>query len=74
VRQLLNVAYATRAAGLDEQELRTLDEQIGMAEDPEELAKEALRAHQEAQGMTFSDEPDPESALNEEAGIEIEYG
>jgi hypothetical protein len=73
VRQLLNVAYAARAAGLDAGELRSLDEQIGMAEDPEELAKEALTAHQEAMGMTFDDEPDPETALNEEAGIDISY-
>jgi hypothetical protein len=71
MRQLCNVAYATRAEGLDAEELERLDEQIGMKEDPEEIAKEALRAHQEAMGLTFNDEIVPP---DEEANLDIDYG
>lgn len=73
MRQLCNAAYAIRADGLDAEETLALDEAIGMAVDPEEVAKEALAAHQEAMGMTFGEEPDPETALNEEAGLDISY-
>jgi hypothetical protein len=47
------VAYSIRAEGLDERELEALDIEIGMTEDPADEAREALRAHQEAQGMRF---------------------
>jgi hypothetical protein len=71
VRQLCNAAYAIRAEGLDAEETLALDEAIGMAVDPEEAAKEALAAHQEAMGMTFGDEAVPPDL---EAGIDISYG
>jgi hypothetical protein len=70
VRQLCNAAYAIRADGLDAEEVLRLDEQIGMAVDPEETAKEALAAHQKAQGMVFDDEAVPPDL---EAGIDISY-
>lgn len=43
--------------GMDEAEVTRFDEEIGMARNPEEEAKKALAAHQEAAGMTF-DDPD----------------
>ena len=45
--------------GMDEEQVRRFDEEIGMARNPDEEAKKALRAHQEAAGMEFSD-PDAE--------------
>jgi hypothetical protein len=71
VRQLCNAAYAIRADGLDAEEVQRLDEQIGMAVDPEETAKDALAAHQEAMGMTFDDEVVPPDL---EANLDINYG
>lgn len=45
------------AENLDEKELEELDVQLGMVEDPAEVAQAELKAFQEAQGMTF-DDPD----------------
>jgi hypothetical protein len=49
------VAYSIRAEGLDDRELEALDIEIGMTDDPAAEAIDALRAHQEAQGMRFED-------------------
>jgi hypothetical protein len=53
------VAYSVLAEGLDSKELDELDIAIGMVEDPADKAIEALRAHQEAQGMEWDDTPVP---------------
>ena len=45
------------AEGLSEEELEELDTKVGMITDPEDVAREMLRAHQEAMGMVFA-EPD----------------
>ena len=59
MRQLLNVAYSIRAEGLGPDELEELDMELGMTEDPAAEAKEALRAHQEALGLQFSNPDAP---------------
>lgn len=52
------MAYALLAEGLrTEEELEELDIRTGMIADPADEAIAALRAHQEATGMTF-DNPD----------------
>lgn len=45
-------------AKTDEQ-LEQLDAQIGMIDDPERMALEALQEHQEVMGMTFEDPDAP---------------
>jgi hypothetical protein len=56
------VAYAVLAEGLrTEEELEELDIRAGMIADPAEEAIAALRAHQEAMGMTWDDTPVPEA-------------
>jgi hypothetical protein len=47
------------AEGRGEEELEQLDIAIGMVANPEEEALEALRAHQEAAGMTFENPDAP---------------
>lgn len=47
------------AEGRSGDELEELDIAIGMVADPEEEALDALRAHQEAMGMTFEDPAAP---------------
>jgi hypothetical protein len=42
-----------------DEELEQLDISLGMAENPEEAAVIALRAHQEAAGMAFEDPDAP---------------
>lgn len=44
-----------------EKDLVTFEETIGMRLNPEEAAKEALRAHQAAAGMTFENPDAPVS-------------
>jgi predicted NUDIX family NTP pyrophosphohydrolase len=51
------VAYSLLAEGRNEEEMEQLDIEIGMVTNPEEEALAALRAHQEAAGLTF-DAPD----------------
>jgi hypothetical protein len=53
------VAYSVLAEGRNEEEADQLDIAIGMAEDPSEAAILALRAHQEAAGITFEDAEAP---------------
>jgi hypothetical protein len=53
------------ASGLESQEdVQRFDEEIGMTVNPDEVAKAALKAHQEAMGMTFEnpDAPVPPDA------------
>jgi hypothetical protein len=47
------------AEGRGEEELEQLDIAIGMVTNPEEEALEALRAHQEAAGITFENPDAP---------------
>lgn len=63
------MAYSIRAEGLDDRELEALDIEIGMTEDPAGEAIEALRAHQEAQGMRFEDPEAPVTATRDD-GLE----
>jgi hypothetical protein len=42
---------------MKENDLERFNEEIGMQADPNQLAKEALKAHQDAAGVTF-DDPD----------------
>jgi hypothetical protein len=52
------VAYAVITERMtDEERVIRFEEEIGMRTNPEEAAKAALRAWQEAQGITF-DDPD----------------
>ena len=53
------MAYSVLAEGRNEEELEQLDIEIGMVTNPEEEALAALRAHQEAVGMTFQDPDTP---------------
>jgi hypothetical protein len=48
------VAYAILAEGRDTEGLEELDAKIGMIEDPEQVAMEMLRRHQEEMGMVPS--------------------
>jgi hypothetical protein len=59
VRQACNVAYATLAEGRSDDELEELDISIGMLINPEDEARKALRAHQEATGLVFEDPDAP---------------
>lgn len=63
------MAYSIRAEGLDDRELEALDIEIGMIDDPAGEAVDALRAHQEAQGMRFED-PDAPVAAKPGDGLE----
>jgi hypothetical protein len=47
------------AEGRGEEELEQLDISLGMVPSPEEEALKALRAHQEAIGMTFENPDEP---------------
>lgn len=51
------MAYAFLAEGRSEAELEELDIAIGMTADPAAEAVKALRAHQEAMGVTWDDTP-----------------
>lgn len=60
------MAYSILAENKNEQELETLDAEIGMIEDPAEEARQELRKHQAAMGMVFENpdapvSPDPRS-------------
>jgi len=50
------VAYAILAEGRDSDGLEELDARIGMIEDPERVAMEMLRKHQEELGLVPSSE------------------
>jgi hypothetical protein len=50
------VAYAVLAEGRDSDGLEELDAKIGMIEDPEQVAMEMLRRHQEEMGLVPSAE------------------
>lgn len=47
---------------MDADQLEEFEGSIGMRTSPEAVAKAALRAHQEAMGMTFSDPDAPVAA------------
>lgn len=53
------MAYSVLAEGRSEEECEELDIEIGMVENPDTAAIIALRAHQEAAGMTFADPDAP---------------
>jgi hypothetical protein len=74
VRQLCNVAYAVQTEGLDDDEREKFEMEIGMAEDPADVAMAELKAHQEAAGMTFENPDAPvEADPTRDADLNIEY-
>lgn len=59
MRQACNVAYATLAENKTEEQMEELDTALGMAADPEEGARAALREYQREQDITFEDPDAP---------------
>lgn len=51
---------------MSQDEAQQFDEEIGMRADPEKVALEALKAHQEAEGMVFEN-PDAPVGPDEKA-------
>jgi hypothetical protein len=56
---MCNVAYSIQVEHMDAEQQEDFDGQIGQRENPEDVAREALKAHQEAAGMTFADPDAP---------------
>ena len=54
---MLNLAAVTIMQGMDEDQVRDFEEMIGMLPNPENDAREALRAYQESAGIVI-DNPD----------------
>jgi hypothetical protein len=66
------VAYSIQVEKMTDEEREEFDGQIGMTEDPEAAALEALKRHQREMGITFENPDAPVSA--EPGAMDENYG